>query len=86
MTRHWVSRAVKIAAMGVVAVAVFGSLVMLLWNWLVPPLFGWSPIGFWQALGTADPVPDPARRLPRRTRWSLALAPPDDRALGADDA
>jgi len=22
-----------------------------LWNWLLPPLFGWRQIGFWQALG-----------------------------------
>jgi ABC-type dipeptide/oligopeptide/nickel transport system permease component len=55
MKRHWMPRAVKIAALALVAVpvfvAVFGSIVMLLWNWLLPPLFGWSPIGFWQALG-----------------------------------
>jgi hypothetical protein len=24
---------------------------MHLWNWLLPELFGWRPIGFWQALG-----------------------------------
>jgi hypothetical protein len=24
---------------------------MLLWNWLLPPLFGWREITFWQALG-----------------------------------
>ena len=55
MKRHWVSRTVKIAAMAVVAVpvfvAVFGSIVMLLWNWLLPPLLGLPAIGFWQALG-----------------------------------
>jgi hypothetical protein len=28
-----------------------GELVKLLWNWLVPPLFGWRQITFWQALG-----------------------------------
>jgi len=28
-----------------------GELVLLLWNWLLPPLFGWRQIGFWQALG-----------------------------------
>jgi hypothetical protein len=36
---------------GLVAVPLLGGLVMLLWNWLVPPIFGWSAIGFWQALG-----------------------------------
>lgn len=24
---------------------------MQLWNWLLPPLFGWRTLGFWQALG-----------------------------------
>ncbi|MGH9943185.1 MAG: hypothetical protein ACRD9R_12620 [Pyrinomonadaceae bacterium] len=28
-----------------------GEIVMHLWNWLLPPLFGWPQIGFWQALG-----------------------------------
>lgn len=28
-----------------------GEVVMRLWNWLLPPLFGWRTLGFWQALG-----------------------------------
>jgi hypothetical protein len=32
-------------------VAVGGLVVRLLWNWLLPPLFGWPQITFWQALG-----------------------------------
>jgi len=28
-----------------------GEIVKLLWNWLLPPLFGWRLISFWQALG-----------------------------------
>lgn len=32
-------------------IALGGALVLLLWNWLLPPLFGWHPITFWQALG-----------------------------------
>jgi hypothetical protein len=51
MRKHWVLKAVKFAAIAVVAVAVFGAVVMVLWNWLMPPLFGWAAIGFWQALG-----------------------------------
>ena len=35
----------------VLFVAIFGEVVMHLWNWLLPPLFGWHAIGFWQALG-----------------------------------
>ena len=28
-----------------------GEVVKLLWNWLLPPLFGWKMISFWQAFG-----------------------------------
>jgi hypothetical protein len=28
-----------------------GEAVRLLWNWLVPSLFGWHQITFWQAIG-----------------------------------
>jgi hypothetical protein len=28
-----------------------GEVVRLLWNWLMPPLFGWREVTFWQALG-----------------------------------
>jgi hypothetical protein len=32
-------------------IAIGGELVQLLWNWLLPTLFGWRQITFWQALG-----------------------------------
>ena len=32
-------------------IAVGGELVLQLWNWLLPPLFGWRQVTFWQALG-----------------------------------
>ncbi len=28
-----------------------GEIVMHLWNWLLPPLFGWHMLTFWQAVG-----------------------------------
>lgn len=31
--------------------AIGGGIVRLLWNWLLPPLFGWREITFWQGLG-----------------------------------
>ncbi|MGA9671041.1 MAG: hypothetical protein WBQ94_17660 [Terracidiphilus sp.] len=34
-----------------VFIAIFGEVVMYLWNWLLPPLFGWHQVTFWQALG-----------------------------------
>jgi len=32
-------------------IAVGGEVVRQLWNWLLPPLFGWREVTFWQALG-----------------------------------
>jgi hypothetical protein len=32
-------------------IAIGGELVLQLWNWLLPPLFGWHHVTFWQALG-----------------------------------
>ena len=43
---------VPAAILGVLLVCfIGGTVVQLLWNWLVPPIFGWSSITFWQALG-----------------------------------
>ncbi len=39
-----------LAAM-VLFAAVFGWLVEILWNWIMPPLFGLKTITFWQAFG-----------------------------------
>lgn len=51
MNKSRVARGVKIALIGILAVAVFGFVVMSLWNWLMPALFGLRLITFWQALG-----------------------------------
>jgi hypothetical protein len=32
-------------------IAIGGTIVLYLWNWLLPPLFGWRMLTFWQALG-----------------------------------
>jgi hypothetical protein len=44
-----------IAPLAIVGMVLFawigGEVVMHLWNWLLPPLFGWRTLGFWQALG-----------------------------------
>ena len=48
-------RLLWIAPAAILGMAVFvtvgGVIVRLLWNWLLPPLFGWHTITFWQALG-----------------------------------
>lgn len=36
---------------GIMALVVFSSALMLLWNWLIPDIFGLTAISFWQALG-----------------------------------
>jgi len=35
----------------VLVIFIGGEVVRLLWNWLLPPLFGWRQVTFWQALG-----------------------------------
>ena len=35
----------------VLFIALGGAIVQLLWNWLLPSLFGWREVTFWQALG-----------------------------------
>lgn len=49
MKRKWIFFIAPPAA--VLVVWLFGEIVMRLWNWLLPPIFGWHQIGFWQALG-----------------------------------
>ncbi len=44
-------RILKMVSIAIVAVAVFGYVVMSLWNWILPPATGWHPITYWQALG-----------------------------------
>jgi hypothetical protein len=44
-----------LAPLALLAIPLFiwigGELVMRLWNWLLPGLFGWRQITFWQAIG-----------------------------------
>ena len=51
MKRKWIFW----APLGILGIALFiaigGELVLQLWNWLLPPLFGWRQITFWQAIG-----------------------------------
>jgi hypothetical protein len=51
MRRKWY----WMAPLAILAIPLFlfigGEVVMHLWNWLLPPLFGWRTLGFWQALG-----------------------------------
>jgi hypothetical protein len=46
---------ILIAPLAILGIALFifigGEIVMHLWNWLLPSLFGWHVITFWQGLG-----------------------------------
>jgi Ca2+/H+ antiporter, TMEM165/GDT1 family len=46
-----IKKIVKVAMIAAMAATVFGFLVMSLWNWLAPAVFGLREITFWQALG-----------------------------------
>ena len=57
MKRFWKWRYIIPAAIVIAPFALYlfaflaGGLVMLLWNWLLPPLFGWPSITLWQGFG-----------------------------------
>ena len=51
MKMRWVIRGLKIGAIAIVAATFLGFIVMGLWNWLGPAVFGARAITFWQALG-----------------------------------
>jgi hypothetical protein len=54
-------------------IAVGGWLVMTLWNWVLPPLFGWRLLTFWQAVAML-------------ALCRLLHRPSHGRALGTHDA
>jgi hypothetical protein len=51
MQHHPVLRGIKIAIFVIIGAVVFGFVVKSLWNVLMPPIFGWHTITFWQGLG-----------------------------------
>ena len=51
MKRRWLFLAPLVILGFLLFVALGGEVVKQLWNWLLPPLFGWRPVTFWQALG-----------------------------------
>lgn len=51
MRGHRLARAARFILFAIVAALLLGFIIMHLWNWLMPPVFGLHVIGFWQALG-----------------------------------
>jgi len=52
--RPRLKKLIWIAPLAILGMALFifigGEIVLHLWNWLLPPLFGWHELTFWQAL------------------------------------
>ena len=51
MRRKWIFLAPLAILAMLLFIAIGGEIVQQLWNWLLPPLFGWRQLTFWQALG-----------------------------------
>ena len=51
MKSHRIRKVIKVMLFAVLFVGVFGFVVMSLWNWLMPIIFGLHPVNFWQAVG-----------------------------------
>jgi hypothetical protein len=51
MKTYRIAKGAKFLLFAAVAVAVFSAGVMVLWNWLMPSIFGSRLITFWQAFG-----------------------------------
>jgi hypothetical protein len=51
MRRRWIFLAPLAILAMLLFIVIGGEVVMKLWNWLLPPLFGWREITFWQGLG-----------------------------------
>ncbi|WP_435624232.1 hypothetical protein [Flagellimonas sp.] len=52
--KEFVKKAVKVFFMVAIVILfafLIGYVVMLLWNWLMPSIFGLTTIGYWQAIG-----------------------------------
>ena len=51
MRKKWIFLAPLAIVAMLIFIAIGGEVVRLLWNWLLPALFGWRQITFWQAVG-----------------------------------
>ena len=51
MRKRWIFLAPLAILAILLFIAIGGEVVLQLWNWLLPPIFGWRQITFWQAVG-----------------------------------
>lgn len=48
---NYITGIITFIVMLMLVALILGLPLMLLWNWLMPAIFGFVPIGFWQAVG-----------------------------------
>ncbi|MCE1190031.1 MAG: hypothetical protein LWX56_12940 [Ignavibacteria bacterium] len=48
---YWLKRTAYMLPFIIAGIFVFALIVMLLWNAILPELFGFKPVTFWQSLG-----------------------------------
>jgi len=65
-------RIAKFIVMAIVAIGLFGLIVMSLWNWLMPPVFSLHTITYWAGPRLADPGQDLLRRASAAVRAGCA--------------
>lgn len=50
-----IAKGIAMAIAAIIGITIFvflgGTVVQWLWNWLLPPLFGFPPVTYWQGLG-----------------------------------
>ena len=51
MNGKWILKGIGFAVLTVLGILGFGYVFMLLWNWLMPAIFGLHMINFWQGVG-----------------------------------
>jgi hypothetical protein len=51
MRRYKFLRFLAIIPIAILGIFLFGYIIMQLWNWLAPAIFGFHTITYWQALG-----------------------------------
>ena len=63
-------------------IAFGGVVVLLLWNWLIPDIFGLRRLMFWEALGLLALVPHPVWRIRQGRPRAPGRTPPRRRSEG----
>ena len=75
-------RIIMVVLVVLIFIAAGGQAVLHLWNWLMPPLFGWHEITFWRAVGLLALCRILFGNFGGRPMWRSELPPPHGSAVG----